>query len=136
MENKDQKDSNKNWVWDACDWIQNELWMYIKINSIDSKAPAKVEFEAVTEWDIIWDIKRKFSDWATAVWKKVTHTFDQAWLYAVQTFAQWKKNYAIASTTVLIWRWLTDNQAIQIKANSDRKLSTQFSFNLDIKWEF
>ena len=104
IKNKDQKDSNKNWVWDVCEWQKNNLWMYIKINSIDNIAPANVNFEAITEWNIIWDIKWKFSDGTTALWKNVTHKFEQPWLYVVQTFAQGEKNSATASTTVLIWK--------------------------------
>ena len=136
VKNKNQKDSNKNWVWDACDWQDNNLWMYIKVNKMGNIAPANIEFEAVTQWNIVWDVKWKFSDGTTAVWKKVTHKFEQPWLYIVQTFAQWNMNNAIASTTVLVWKWLTDNWAVQIRANPSRNLATQISFDLDTKWIF
>ena len=136
VKNKNQKDSNKNGVWDACDWQDNNLWMYIKVNKIDNVAPANIEFEAITQWNIIWDLKWKFSDGATAIWKKVTHKFENPGLYIVQTLAQWEKNNAIASTTVLVWKGLSDNWAMQISATPSRNLATQISFNLDTKWNF
>ncbi len=136
VKNKDQKDSNKNGVWDACDGQDNNLWMYIKINKMDNIAPANVEFEAVTQWNIVWNVKRKFSDGTTAIWNKVTHKFTQPWLYIAQAFAQWNTNNAIASTTILVWKSVSDNWAMQINAYPSRNLATQISFNLDTKWDF
>ena len=136
VKNKNQKDSNKNWIWDACDWQDNNLWMYIKVNKMDNVAPANIDFEAITQWNIVWDVKWKFSDGATAIWNKVTHKFTQPWLYIAQAFAQWDMNNAIASTTVLVWKSISDNWAMQINASPSRNLATQISFNLDTKWNF
>ena len=136
VKNKNQKDSNKNWVWDACDWQDNNLWMYIKVNKIGNVAPANFEFEAITQWNIIWDVKWKFSDGATAIWKKVTHKFEKPGLYTVQSLAKWEKSNAIASTTVLVWKGISDNWAMQISATPSRNLATQITFELDTKWNF
>ena len=136
VKNKNQKDSDKNWVWDDCDGKNNNLWMYIKINKIENVAPATVEFEAITKWNIVWDIQRKLSDGSTAIWNKIKHTFYQPWLFAIQASANWDTNKAIASTTVLIWKWNFENNAIQIKVTPSTTLSSQISFNLDVKWTF
>ena len=135
VKNKNQKDSNRNGVWDACEW-NNNLWMYIKINKIENVAPARVEFEAITKWNVVWDVQWKFSDGSVAVWKKVTHVFDQAGLFAIQAVANWEKNNAIASTTVLIWKWTSDIYAMQINATPSTSIPTQISFSLDAKWSF
>ena len=103
---------------------------------MDNVAPANIDFEAITQWNIVWDVKWKFSDGATAIWNKVTHKFTQPWLYIAQAFAQWDMNNAIASTTVLVWKSISDNWAMQINASPSRNLATQISFNLDTKWNF
>ncbi len=135
--NPDQKDSNNNGVWDACEDSQNYLWMYIKTEGLTTTAPVTVNFEAVTKWDIKWDIKRNFGDWSTAIGKRVSHTFIKNWIYNIESSANWINNKAHASTKILVWKNVLDNHSLQI--NSDKiswPLPLQVKFKIDKKWLF
>lgn len=135
VKNPDQKDSDRDWVGDAC-WTNSNLWMYIKILSLDNSAPWKITVEAETQWNIFWDISRKFSDGTIMKWKKVTHTFSNPWLYKVQAYAKWIGNNAKASTTVLIGKWNEKNYALQVQALKSQKMSMQADFEINTRWEF
>ena len=135
--NTKQTDSNQNWFGDACDNEKTNLWMYIKTSNIKSTAPATVEFQAVTQWEVKWDIHRKFWDWSTAQWRKVSHTFTEFWLYTVQATAEWNLNNAKASTTIFIWKNPVTNYALQINTNKQKINAWEdITFSLNRQWDF
>jgi len=135
--NKDQKDSNNNGIWDACEDSQNYLWMYIKTEGLTTTAPVTVNFEAVTKWEIIWDVNRNFWDWNTAIWKKVSHTFLENGLYNIRSSATGINNEAYASTKILVGKNILENHSLQIDANKIAwRLPLEVNFKVDKKGLF
>ena len=135
--NTNQDDSSWNGVGDVCKQSKNGLGMYIKTNTITSTAPVTVQFEAITEWTIKWEITWDFGDWNYAVWKKVSNTFLKEWLYKVQANAIGINNNANAITTVLIGKNILENNGMQISVDKLWSwLPTEIRFKPETKWYY
>lgn len=135
--NTNQLDSNWNWVWDACENSKNNLWMYIKTYNLNNPAPVTVEFEAITEWTIKWEISWDFGDWEYMVGKKVSHTFLKDWFYRVQANALWINNDANASTSLIIGKNILENHSMQIIVDKVSSwLPGEIKFKMENKWDF
>ncbi len=120
-----------------CDKLDNNLWMYIKIRQLNKTAPVTVEFEAVTEGVVKWEITWDFGDGNYSVWKKVTNTFLNDGLYKIQANALWVNNDAHAITTILVWKDISQNYWLQISVDKTLwKLPTQVEFKSDSRWDF
>lgn len=135
--NWNQSDLDKNWFWDSCDDTDTSLGMYIRTAPIRSTAPVSVEFQAVTQWSVKWDIVWTFGDWSTDKWQRVSHIFENPGLYTVQASAKWYTNNAQASTTVLIWKNQDSLYSLQISPDR-QKISAwdQITFTTTKKWSF
>lgn len=135
--NSDQQDADGNGLWDACEDSNNYLGMYIKTNELTTTAPLTVKFDAITEWEIKWEITWDFGDGEYDVWKSITHTFVKDGLYKISANAIWINNDAHAVTTVLVWKNILENYAIQIDAdNIWWLLPSEIKFKADTKWNF
>ncbi len=102
--NKDQKDSNNNWIWDACDWLSAQLSLSIAIQKMEWTVPKTVSFAAMSKGpysSLDWD----FGDGSIGSGVQVSHTYFSPGLYTVRLFAKWYgANDAYAKTTVIVWR--------------------------------
>ena len=61
-----------------------------------------VNFEAITEGVVQWEITRDFWDWNHAVWRVVSVTLLEEWIYQVQANAEWINNNAHAVITIVV----------------------------------
>jgi len=137
VENPDQLDSDWDGIGDACENSDNYLWMYIKTSELNTTAPVTVNFEAITQWDIKWEISWDFGDGEYDVWQSVTHTFVQDGLYKIYANALWINNNANAVTTVLVWKNILESHGIQINVdNIGWSLPSEIKFKADTKWVF
>ncbi len=135
--NINQFDSNGNWIGDACEQWRNSLGMYIKTSPISSTAPVTVQFEAITEWIVKWEITWDFGDWNYSVWKKVSNTFLREGLYKIQANAIGTDNDAHAITTVLIGKNVLENNSMQITVDKLWAwLPTEIKFKPEIRWSY
>lgn len=102
--NKDQSDTNGNWVWDACEESFAKLSLSIAIQKMEGSVPKTITFGALSKWpttSLQWD----FGDGSIGSWATISHTYVTPWLYTVRLFAKGKStNDAYAKTTIIVWR--------------------------------
>lgn len=102
--NKDQADTNGNWIGDACEQLSDKLSLSIAIQKMEWTVPKTVTFGALSKWPAVnlqWD----FGDGSIGSWSNISHTYFVPGLYTIRLFAKWKEtNDAYAKTTVIVWR--------------------------------
>ena len=115
--NGEQQDVNGNQRWDACEWTDQTLSMYIDVTDFKWSAPLTATFEAVMKWDHE-EVQWNFGDGIKASGQKITHVFVDPGMYVVKVSALGKgTNDATAKTIIVVW-WSANNQnALQIKAD-------------------
>jgi len=137
IKNPDQKDTGNKGIGDACRANQSNLGMYIKSDFIPSNAPLTVNFEAITEGVVQWEITRDFWDWNHAVWREVSNTFLEEWIYQVQANAEWINNNAHAVITIVVGKNASENYSVQIATNKLGWMApVEIKFTAITKWSF
>ena len=143
--NPDQKDSNNNHIWDACDigWIEN-LSLAISSSAPNGKIPESISFKAnhVSNFaSYSWD----FWDGSYTAGENVSHSYTVPWLYLVRLIATMAdKKQSVATTTVVIGHDVSDKKALQpliktvtSKANATTNLSLSNIGTYDTyEWKF
>lgn len=118
MLNTGQEDTNQNWIGDVCeDNINNQIGLYITIDTLVWSAPVTTTFTAMTEW-IIQDISWDFGDGTQGKGSPITHTFYDPGMYNVQAIAKGNSANAKAQVIVIIGGQQWDNKALQTRASS------------------
>lgn len=144
VKNIDQKDTNKNWIWDACEDMANDnLSLYIFVETFTWTAPLDVSFKAITNWKykkVSWI----FSDWYTNDWETISHKFIKPGTYTIKAFAKWENNDAYASTTIIVWEnpdkitWISATSSkLWWKTQVESNLWTNYIWKYDrVSWDF
>ncbi len=136
--NSNQKDVNKNWIWDACEFLSNVKALYITANPLEAYVWENIKFKAVTKWKIK-NIQRDFWDLSQLkYWINTNHTYSKAWKYIVRATALFEdgtKKYA--SLTIKIKNIKNDLafEAICNPLSGKKPLSTsckaKYKWNID-----
>jgi len=116
--NKDQSDTNNNWIGDACEKTSPKLSLSIAIQKMEGSLPKTVTFGALSKWPVS-NLRRDFWDWSIWSWSQVSHTYFTPGLYTVRLFAKWNNtNDAYAKTTVIVGRDPEEKQGLYPINNS------------------
>jgi len=121
VKNKDQKDIDKDSIWDACeDENYKIVWIWINCSSLKWNAPLKINCNAEIKWyvkEIVWTYKWEII-WK---WKSINYTFKTSWEKVLNVTAIWKNNDTSNATAYFkVWEKSINNLFnlwIQIFAN-------------------
>ena len=114
--NTNQENADHNGIGDACENLNNQIWLYININKIEGSAPLTTTFTAVSEGKVN-EVQRDFGDGTQGKWTPITHIFLEPGMYNIQAIAKGDTSDAKAQVIVIVGGKIGDDKALQTRAS-------------------
>lgn len=114
--NTDQADTNDNGIGDTCENREDQIGIYISLDTLQGQAPLTTTFTATTSGEIqkiVWD----FGDGVEHTGNPMSHTFTNPGTYNVQAVAHWISNKAKAQISIIVWGKTTNQRWLQSRAS-------------------